>query len=70
MYSVGRSFYNVYLHPLAKVPGPRHYAITDIFYLRHSVAGTWHNVLLDLHNKYGPIVRYAPNDISSISPES
>ncbi|KAJ1334018.1 aspirochlorine biosynthesis cytochrome P450 monooxygenase [Microdochium nivale] len=70
VYALGRSFYNVYLHPLAKVPGPRHYALTDLFYLRHVFAGTWHNVLLDLHNKYGPIVRYTSHDISTISPES
>ncbi|KAJ1324739.1 aspirochlorine biosynthesis cytochrome P450 monooxygenase [Microdochium nivale] len=70
VYAIGRSFYNIYLHPLAKVPGPRHYAATDIFYHRHSIGGTWHNVLLDLHKKYGPIVRYMPNSVSTIGPES
>jgi cytochrome P450 len=58
--------YNCFLHPLASLPGPKLYAITDLFYLRKLIAGDWPFVLAQLHEQYGPIVRYAPNDVSFI----
>jgi cytochrome P450 len=56
--------YNLYLHPLAKYPGPWHLAISDVFYARMIVGGNVHNQLLQMHEKYGEVVRIAPNDLS------
>jgi cytochrome P450 len=61
-----RSLYNCFLHPLAKIPGPKLYACTDLFYLRHMTSGNWPFKLAKLHEKYGPVVRYGPNDLSFI----
>ncbi|KXJ84874.1 cytochrome P450 [Microdochium bolleyi] len=65
-----RSVYLLFFHSLSKVPGPRHYAVTDVFYLYHWIIGDWHTMLKGFHDKYGPIVRFGPYDISTISPES
>ncbi|KAH7027270.1 cytochrome P450 [Microdochium trichocladiopsis] len=69
-YIAVRGIYLAYFHPLSKIPGPKHYAFTDIFHLYHHVRGTWHLVLKDLHDKYGPVVRYTPNDVSTITPDA
>jgi cytochrome P450 len=64
-----RGFYNVFLHPLAKVPGPKLYAFTDIPYLYYLARGEWPYVLKGLHDRYGTTVRFAPDNVSSITVE-
>lgn len=57
--------YRLTLHPLAKYPGPKLYAATN---LPHqwgiNVAGTFVRESRDLHKKYGPIVRIAPDHLA------
>ena len=67
---LGRSIYNVYFHPLAAVPGPRLYAISSAPYLYRVASGKWPFILKGLHDKYGPVVRFGPNDASLITPNS
>ncbi|KAH7012677.1 cytochrome P450 [Microdochium trichocladiopsis] len=69
-YFVAQSIYRVFLHPLAKVPGPWHYAITDLFYARRHAGGNWDPHLKTLHDKYGPAVRYTANQVSFNSAEA
>ncbi|KAH7024942.1 cytochrome P450 [Microdochium trichocladiopsis] len=57
-------------HPLAKVPGPKSYALTDAFYLYYLVRGRWPAKLKTLHDEYGPTLRFGPSDVSSIAPET
>ncbi|CAI6094821.1 unnamed protein product [Clonostachys chloroleuca] len=64
LYSLGSVIYRVTFHPLAKVPGPKLYAISQLPYLFHLVRGDWTAVLKDFHDYYGPVVRFAPNDVS------
>ncbi|KAI6754807.1 hypothetical protein HG530_012559 [Fusarium avenaceum] len=59
-----------FLHPLAKVPGPKLYAITQIPYLYHVAQGTWNHKLSQLHDQYGPVVRFAPKDVSFITADA
>ncbi|KAI1066538.1 hypothetical protein LB506_008109 [Fusarium annulatum] len=61
------AIYYAYIHPLAKVPGPKLYAITQIPYFYHVTQGSWLDKLNKLHDQYGPVVRFAPNDISFIT---
>ncbi|OIW33137.1 cytochrome P450 [Coniochaeta ligniaria NRRL 30616] len=68
LYSVARVVYLVFFHPLAKVPGPRLYAFSDIPYLYHAVRGEWPRTLKRLHDRYGPVVRFTQNDVSFITP--
>lgn len=62
MYCVGVVIYRLWLHPLAKFPGPRLYAAWGMPYLYSSlVKGTFGWRARELHRKYGPVVRVAPN---------
>ncbi|KAI0146500.1 cytochrome P450 [Pestalotiopsis sp. NC0098] len=67
LYVVGNALYFLTFHPLAKVPGPKLCAISRIpfwiQYMRGSDVKWTHN----LHQKYGPLVRYGPTDISCAS---
>ncbi|KAI8628214.1 cytochrome P450 [Xylariaceae sp. FL1651] len=62
------SIYNIYFHPLSKYPGPRLAAATPWWFAWTLARGTTPGKLLDLHNKYGPVVRTSPNDLSFINP--
>jgi cytochrome P450 len=58
------------LHPLAKIPGPKIYALTDWIYLYYVALGIWPYKLKKLHERYGSTVRFSPNEISTIHPEA
>ncbi|CAG9984159.1 unnamed protein product [Clonostachys byssicola] len=62
--------YNVFFHPLRKFPGPKLWAATLFPWIKSFISGNMHNKSLELHNKYGPIVRTGPNELSFASPES
>lgn len=62
------SIYNIWLHPLAKYPGPRLAAASPLWMILSYFHGRTPTDLLKLHNKYGPVVRTGPNDLSFISP--
>lgn len=59
--------YNLFFHPLAKVPGPRLYVISNLPYINRLIRGEWPFVLKSLHDTYGPVVRFTPNDVSFAS---
>ncbi|KAJ9622840.1 hypothetical protein H2204_011449 [Knufia peltigerae] len=65
---VVKTLYNAFVHPLAKIPGPRLYAASSLPYLAGLLSGRWPYILRDLHDKYGPVVRFTPNDVSFITP--
>ncbi|KAH7111803.1 cytochrome P450 [Dendryphion nanum] len=54
--------------PLRSVPGPSLARLTRLWYLQQARRGNWHNVILEQHRKYGPIVRIAPNYYSIDDP--
>ncbi|RAL68205.1 hypothetical protein DID88_008909 [Monilinia fructigena] len=62
--------YNLYFHPLAKFPGPKLAAITDGWMSYYSISGDWHKILIQLHDRYGPVVRFAPNELDFASPQA
>ncbi|VUC37032.1 unnamed protein product [Clonostachys rosea] len=62
--------YNLYLHPLSKVPGPKLYGFTAVPHLYHLIKGDWHVTLKELHDQYGPVVRFCPISVSFNSPEA
>ncbi|KAF4472377.1 Isotrichodermin C-15 hydroxylase [Fusarium albosuccineum] len=62
--------YNLFWQPLAKIPGPKLYAISPIPYFYHLLRGDWHATLKQLHDRYGPVVRFAPTDVSFITAEA
>ncbi|KAF2661029.1 cytochrome P450 [Lophiostoma macrostomum CBS 122681] len=51
-------------HPLYKFPGPRLAAWTNLPYSYWFLTGRQPFVMLALHEKYGPVVRTSPNELS------
>jgi Cytochrome P450 len=58
-----RCIYRLYVHPLSVVPGPKIAALTSLWLAYHTYVGDESSVIFDLHKKYGPIIRVAPNDV-------
>ncbi|RPB00818.1 cytochrome P450 [Choiromyces venosus 120613-1] len=62
--SDGRAFYNLFFHPLSKIPGPKLCAATDVSTHRRPLS------MSSLHDKYGTVVRIGPNQLSFSSASS
>jgi hypothetical protein len=65
-----RAFYRLFFHPLAKIPGPRLSRVTRAWLTKQYMSGNWHDICLELHQKYGPIVRIAPDEVSFADAET
>jgi len=57
-------------HPLYKFPGPPSAAWSNALHSYTFMSGRQPYKLLDLHEKYGPVVRVAPNELSFSSAQS
>lgn len=66
----GRVFYNVYLHPLRKFPGPFFARATNLWRLRKVLTGNLPQTVKELHDQYGPVVRIAPFELSFIDSQA
>lgn len=61
---IGQILYNVFLSPLSKIPGPWYASITAIPTRLHTtVFRRQSHYCHDLHQRYGPFVRMAPNEV-------
>ncbi|OLN97156.1 Isotrichodermin C-15 hydroxylase 7 [Colletotrichum chlorophyti] len=56
--------YQWYFHPLCRFPGPKLAAISNFPYSRSYLGGRQPWDILKLHDRYGPVVRISPNDLS------
>ncbi|KAB2572470.1 cytochrome P450 [Lasiodiplodia theobromae] len=70
VFYLGLAIRRLWFHPLAKYPGPRLAAITNVPYSIDYLSGRQPYRLLKLHEKYGPIVRIAPNELSFSTAQS
>jgi cytochrome P450 len=70
-YFAGRCIYNLYFHPLHKIPGPRIAAMTSFYDFWYDVVrgGTYLWEIGKMHEVYGPIVRINPNEVHINDPE-
>ncbi|KAJ6032478.1 cytochrome P450 monooxygenase [Penicillium herquei] len=64
VHAIWKAFYNVFLHPLRAFPGPALLGMSRIPYCWRLLRGTLPYDILDLHNKYGDVVRIAPNELA------
>ncbi|KXT13498.1 hypothetical protein AC579_8638 [Pseudocercospora musae] len=55
--------HRLYLHPLAKIPGPFLAKFTNARFLYHAWKGDLHLDHLRCHKKYGPVYRSGPNRV-------
>ncbi|KAK3998014.1 Isotrichodermin C-15 hydroxylase [Cladorrhinum sp. PSN332] len=69
-YTLGYIIYNLYFHPLARFPGPLLMRATRLGHCIPLCRGTLPFDVLDLHKKYGPVVRIAPGELAFSSPQA
>lgn len=65
-----RVVYGLWLHPLARYPGPPLAAVTRLLFLYHYVAGDAVAWIDKCHQKYGDVVRVEPGRLSYITAEA
>ncbi|KAA8909875.1 benzoate 4-monooxygenase cytochrome P450 [Sphaerosporella brunnea] len=70
VYFVITTLRNHFTHPLAKFPGPVSASFSNFTYCRRFLGGRQPYKVLELHEKYGPVVRTAPNELSFSSSQS
>jgi len=59
----GYCVYQLFLHLLANLLGPRVAAITNLWKAYHTYRLHLHDTITELHLRYGPVVRIGPNDV-------
>ena len=67
LYILRKAIYNIYFHPLSKFPGPKLYAASPIPISWHMLAGDIGFKVKDLNEKYGEVVRIAPDELAFIT---
>lgn len=70
LYPISQIVYNVYFHPLAKIPGPFLWSASRIPFVYHLLRGSLIKSQQRFHNKYGPVFRMAPDEVSFASEEA
>lgn len=61
VFAVARHIYNALFGPLVRIPGPQWRALSVIPHLKACWDGNEASSVVDLHKKYGPVVRLAPD---------
>lgn len=71
-YSILRVVYNVYFHPLSHFPGPRGAACTRLWlaYMELVKRVSLSDLRVELHRKYGDVVRISPNELHFAHPSA
>ncbi|KAK8016874.1 Cytochrome P450 monooxygenase BOA3 [Apiospora rasikravindrae] len=69
-YWIVTCIYNLYFHPLAKYPGPRFAAVSQLWYASVYTGGNWPFIIEQAHRKYGDVIRIAPNELSFCTPQA
>ncbi|KAH7388967.1 cytochrome P450 [Cadophora sp. MPI-SDFR-AT-0126] len=67
---IGLCIYRLLFHPLRNIPGPFLAKITGHWRNDRTWRGTWHDDILQLHQRYGSVVRIAPNEVSIVHQDS
>lgn len=58
-----------FLSPLRDVPGPFWASLTRLWHVKIIIDGNQNEQLRDAHERYGPFVRMAPNEVSVSHPD-
>lgn len=60
--------YSRTLHPLRNIPGPFLASVSRVWVIREVYRGRMEHTQRQLHKKYGPLIRIAPNEIAVADP--
>lgn len=63
-YQLSIYVYNLFFHPLHRFPGPKSAAFSYIPKIRAALTGDGVFWIVDLHLRYGEVVRVSPNELS------
>ncbi|KAJ5960900.1 uncharacterized protein N7479_008050, partial [Penicillium vulpinum] len=69
-YLASKVIYNVFFHPLSRFPGPLEHKISRLAYVYRSMRGTLPFEMLEMHERYGNIVRIAPDELAFSHPDA
>lgn len=71
LYWITLSVKRLYLSPIAHIPGPKLAALTQYyeFYYDIILGGQYTSKIIELHKKYGPIIRISPWELHISDPE-
>ena len=58
-----------YLSPLCSIPGPFFASFTRLWKVKKWYDGDLHLALIELHRKYGEVIRIGPNEVSIAEPD-
>ncbi|KAF7593962.1 hypothetical protein BBP40_010469 [Aspergillus hancockii] len=65
--SLARTFYNLYFHPLAYLPGPKLWIAFPVFRQITSIRGLLDTRMREFHLTYGDVIRFGPDEVSFIT---
>jgi hypothetical protein len=68
LYLLSIAIYNRYFHPYKNIPGPFWASISTFWYFNSMHRGIAQNLQYPIHEKYGTVVRLAPNLVSISDP--
>ncbi|KIX07472.1 uncharacterized protein Z518_02125 [Rhinocladiella mackenziei CBS 650.93] len=68
LFLLATCLYNLFLHPLKKVPGPPLARVSRLWSRIGNFQGRKSQRIHDAHVKYGPVVRVGPNELSFSDP--
>jgi hypothetical protein len=67
---LGISIIRASISPTSKIPGPKYSRFTEIWLIIQEFTGYRRLYIHHLHQKYGPVVRLGPNEVSFTSLEA
>jgi len=70
LYILLQVIYNLYFHPLCKLPGPQLWIAFPILRYYAQIRGHLDRNICDFHEKYGNCVRWAPNQVTFTSAQA
>ncbi|KAK5626223.1 hypothetical protein RRF57_001938 [Xylaria bambusicola] len=68
--AVWRLIYNIFFHPLRSYPGPLLYRASRLSYIFTQLQGKLPFKVLEWSNKYGPVIRIAPDELAYTHPDA
>ncbi|KAF3058220.1 Isotrichodermin C-15 hydroxylase [Daldinia childiae] len=69
-YPIYRAICNLFFHPLSKIKGPPLWSASRLPFIYSLLRGTLIHDVENLHRKYGPVVRIAPDEVTFAQAEA